>query len=105
MPAAVKRKRRERLMQRQQRIVADAQAARIGLEVPVLIDGPSPEHELVVQGRLEGQAPDIDPVVYFTDCDPAELRPGDLIRSRIVGSQGYDLLVQPVAAYLPVRSS
>ena len=30
----------------------------------VLVDGPSPEHELVLQGRLEGQAPDIDPVVY-----------------------------------------
>ena len=26
----------------------------------VLVDGPSPEHELVLQGRLEGQAPDID---------------------------------------------
>ena len=37
----------------------------------MLIDGPSPEHELVLQGRLEGQAPDIDPVVFLTDCDPA----------------------------------
>ena len=27
-----------------------------------MIDGPSPEHELVLQGRLEGQAPDIDAV-------------------------------------------
>ena len=42
----------------------------------MLIDGPSPEHELVLQGRLEGQAPDIDPVVYLTDCDPAAYRAG-----------------------------
>ena len=62
----------------------------------MLIDGPSAEHELVVQGRLEGQAPEIDPVAYFTDCDPAELRGGDLIRARIVGARGYDLLVTPV---------
>ena len=37
----------------------------------MLIDGPSAEHELVLQGRLEGQAPEIDPVVYLTDCDPS----------------------------------
>ena len=48
----------------------------------MLVDGPSPEHELVVRGRLEGQAPDIDPQVYLTDCDAAEFTPGDLIQAR-----------------------
>jgi ribosomal protein S12 methylthiotransferase len=95
--AATKRKRRDRIMKRQQRIVSARQAARIGTDVKVLIDGPSSEHELVLQGRLEGQAPDIDPVVYLTDCDPSLFRPGDLIRARIVGSQGYDLLATPSA--------
>ena len=97
VPSATKRKRRERLMKRQQRIVADAQQRKVGREVRVLIDGPSAEHELVVQGRLEGQAPDIDPVVYLTDCDPSSLRPGSLIQARIVGAQGYDVLAQPSA--------
>jgi ribosomal protein S12 methylthiotransferase len=95
VPAATKRKRRERLMTRQQRIVAETQQARIGSEVPVLIDGPSAEHELVLQGRLQGQAPDIDPVVYLTDCDPSAYERGQLIRARVVGAQGYDLLVSP----------
>ncbi len=94
--AAVKRRRRERLMERQQRIVAAAQQARIGSDVRLLIDGPSREHELVVQGRLEGQAPDIDPVVYLTDCDPSDLAAGSLISARIVGASGYDLLATPV---------
>jgi ribosomal protein S12 methylthiotransferase len=93
--AATKRKRRDRIMVRQQRIVAARQASRIGTEVRVLIDGPSPEHELVLQGRLEGQAPDIDPVVYLTDCDPSVYGRGDLIRARIVGAQGYDLVATP----------
>jgi len=97
VPAATKRKRRARLMKRQQRIVAEAQQAKIGREVRVLIDGPSAEHELVVQGRLEGQAPDIDPVVYLTHCDPSSLVPGSLIQARIVGAQGYDVLAQPSA--------
>jgi hypothetical protein len=70
VPAAVKRRRRNLLMGRQKKIVARAQKGRIGSEVAVLIDGPSAEHDLVLQGRLEGQAPDIDPVVFLTDCDP-----------------------------------
>jgi len=97
VPAATKRKRREAIMKRQQRIVAARQAALVGTDVPVRIDGPSPEHELVVQGRLEGQAPDIDPVVYLTDADPSAFTPGQLIRGRVVGARGYDLVVQPIA--------
>ena len=96
VPAATKRRRRDAIMRRQRRIVAAAQAAREGSEVRVLIDGPSAEHELVLQGRLEGQAPDIDPVVYLTDCDPAAFGSGDLIRARVVGARGYDLVAAPV---------
>jgi ribosomal protein S12 methylthiotransferase len=97
VPAAAKRKRRDRIMRRQQRIVEARQQSRIGADVAVLVDGPSAEHELVLQGRLEGQAPDIDPVVYLTDCDPSVFGRGDLIRARIVGAQGYDLLATPSA--------
>ena len=99
VPAATKRTRRNRLMARQKRIVARAHRQRIGSEVRVMVDGRSPEHELVVQARLEGQAPDIDPIVYLTDCDPASVVPGDLIRARIVGARGYDLLASPVAGW------
>jgi ribosomal protein S12 methylthiotransferase len=84
-------------MKRQQRIVAARQQARVGTDVAVLIDGPSAEHELVLQGRLEGQAPDIDPMVYLTDCDPSAYAGGQLIRARIVGAQGYDLLATPLS--------
>jgi ribosomal protein S12 methylthiotransferase len=96
VPAAVKTKRRNALMARQKRIVARAQKARVGTEVAVMVDGPSPEHELVLQGRLEGQAPEIDPVVYLTDCDPDDVPVGNLIRARIVGASGYDLLAAPI---------
>ena len=83
-------------MSRQKSIVKRAQKAKIGREVDILIDGPSPEHELVLQGRLRGQAPEIDPVVILTDSDPAEHRPGDLIRGTIVGASGYDLVARPM---------
>ena len=95
VPAATKRKRRNTLMARQKKIVSAAQKTRIGQEVEVLVDGPSPEHELVLQGRLRGQAPEIDPVVFLTDCDPSAIAAGDLIHARIVGARGYDLIAAP----------
>jgi len=82
-------------MARQKKIVAAAQKRRVGSSVEVLVDGPSVEHELVLQGRLEGQAPEIDPVVFLTDCGPGEFGPGELIRARIVGARGYDLIAAP----------
>ena len=96
VPAPLKRRRRNALMARQKRIVARAHKGWIGSDVPVLIDGASPEHELVLQGRLEGQAPEIDPVVYLTECDPGQVKAGDLIRARIVGARDYDLLATPI---------
>jgi ribosomal protein S12 methylthiotransferase len=98
VPAAIKRRRRHALMAKQKRIVARAQKARIGADVDVLVDGPSPEHELVLQGRLEGQAPEIDPIVVLTGADPAAVRPGDLIRARITGARAYDLVATPCPA-------
>ena len=96
VPAATKKKRRNALMAEQKRIVARAQRRRIGAHVQVMVDGPSPEHELVWRGRLAGQAPEIDPVVYFTDADPETLKPGVLIQAQIVGSRKYDLVVRPL---------
>jgi ribosomal protein S12 methylthiotransferase len=97
VPAAVKAKRRNALMSEQKRIVARAQKKRIGAHVTVMVDGPSPEHELVWRGRLAGQAPDIDPVVYLTDADPESLRPGMLLQAEIVGSREYDLVARPAS--------
>ena len=95
VPVATKTKRRNTLMAEQKRIVARAQKQRIGTHVQVMVDGPSPEHDLVWKGRLAGQAPDIDPVVYFTEADPDILRPGAIFQSEIVGSREYDLVVRP----------
>ncbi len=96
VPAKVKRQRQSQLMRLQKKVVAAAQKRRIGDEVRLLVDGPATDHELVLRGRLEGHAPDIDPLVYLTDCDPSELQPGQFIRAQIVGSRGYDLVARPL---------
>jgi len=97
VPAVVKRRRQRDLMRQQKRIVARAQRGRIGQRVRVLVDGPSSDHELVMRGRLEGQAPEIDPVVYFTECDPSVLTTGQFVDAEIVGSRGYDLMARPAS--------
>lgn len=94
--AATKRARQAALMARQRRIAAARQKRRIGERARLLVDGPSPEHELVWQGRLASQAPEIDPVVYLTDCDAAALGPGALVEVELVGARGYDLVARLV---------
>jgi ribosomal protein S12 methylthiotransferase len=104
VPPATKRKRRDRLMARQRAIVAAAQQRRIGSRVRLVVDGPSPEHELVVRGRLASQAPEIDPVVYLTDCDPTEVAAGQFLDGEVVGARDYDLVVRPLSASSVVLS-
>lgn len=96
VPARVKRSRRSRIMSVQKRLVRARQRLRIGERVRVLIDGPSGDHDLVWQGRLESQAPDIDAVVYFTEADLSSLRPGSFVDAELVGARDYDLIARPV---------
>src|SRR3954464_3282535 len=96
VPAVLKKQRQSKLMRLQKKIVAARQRERVGQHVRLLIDGPSAAHELVLRGRLEGQAPDIDPVVYLTDCDPSELNPGQFITAEVVSSREYDLVARPL---------
>jgi ribosomal protein S12 methylthiotransferase len=96
VPTRVKRQRRGQLMALQKRLVARANRGRVGETVQVMVDGPSPDHALVLKGRLQSQAPEIDPVVYLTEADPTTLRPGDLVRATIVGARGYDLVARPL---------
>jgi ribosomal protein S12 methylthiotransferase len=96
VPAAVKAERRDAVMRMQRDLVASRLVSRIGGEVRVMIDGPSPDSELVLSGRLEGQAPDIDAVVYLDGCDPSEFGAGEVVPAVITGASGYDLVARPI---------
>jgi ribosomal protein S12 methylthiotransferase len=80
----------------QRALVTETQQSRLGQRVRVLVDGPASEHELVLRGRLEGQAPEIDPVVYLTECDPSAITPGSFIEAELLGSRDYDLVARPI---------
>jgi len=98
VPAAEKARRQRLVMARQKRIVAARQKARIGERARILVDGPAAEHEWVMTGRLPGQAPEIDPQVFLTECGPDDAAPGQFLDVEIVGARGYDLIARPVAS-------
>jgi hypothetical protein len=58
----------------------------------------------VVQGRIEGQAPEIDPVVFFTESAPDELRPGTFVEAEVMAAREYDLVVRPVLSLVEAPS-
>jgi ribosomal protein S12 methylthiotransferase len=98
VPARVKQRRQATLMARQKTLVARRQVQRVGARLRLLVDGPSEEHRLVLRGRVEGQAPEIDPVVYLTDCDPSTYGPGEFLEVEVIGAQEYDLVARPTGA-------
>ncbi|PID57372.1 30S ribosomal protein S12 methylthiotransferase RimO [candidate division KSB3 bacterium] len=67
IPAEVAQERRQQLMRIQQEISLQKNQSLIGSVQNVLIDGVSRESDLLLEGRLQGQAPDIDGVVYITE--------------------------------------
>jgi ribosomal protein S12 methylthiotransferase len=95
--AKVARKRRDRLMREQSRISLRRNRARVGRTVRVLFEGASDETDLLWQGRMETQAPEIDGCVLINDapegCAP---EPGDFVNVLITEAQQYDLVGQIV---------
>ena len=105
VPRPVKLARQRALMRVQRQLVERSNRSRVGQQVAVLIDGPSPESPLVLRGRLEGQAPEIDSAVYLTEADPTQFQPGDLVEARITAARGYDLVVRPSRGNVAPRPS
>jgi ribosomal protein S12 methylthiotransferase len=97
VPARTKRKRQRELMSAQRVRVERRNRGRLGERVRVLVDGPSEEHPLVLKGRLEGQAPEIDSVVYLSECDPAAVAAGTFVEAEIIEAREYDLVARPLA--------
>src|SRR6266705_3242075 len=89
----IARQRRARLMKEQAKISRRRNKARIGATVPVLFEGESNESELLWQGRMETQAPDIDGCVLINDAPEGFIpQPGDVVNVLIEHAHEYDLV-------------
>ena len=89
----IAKRRRDQLMNEQARISRGKNRARIGEIVRVMFEGESNESELLWQGRMETQAPDIDGCVLINDAPEGfSPSPGDFIEVLITESYDYDLV-------------
>ena len=89
VPDEVKAERYHRFMEAQQEISAGIFQSKIGREIDVLVDSIDLENEEAV-ARSPWDAPEIDGNVFL----PGEtaLKPGDMVRARIVDAEEYDLI-------------
>lgn len=83
----------EALVAVQAEVAATWQRSLVGETLEVLVDGPSPEHELLAVGRHQGQAPEIDGVVHL-GLPPDGLVAGSFVRARIQGADEVDLAAE-----------
>ena len=84
--------RKRRLMAIQRKIARKQNRALVGSEVPVLVEGLSQETDLLWEGRMSTQAPEIDGTTLINDFEGAEPRPGEIRRLRITEAQDYDVI-------------
>jgi len=85
LPEAIRQERLGRAMEEQQRIATELAAAEVGKTISVLADTST-------VARTEGDAPEVDCVVHLT----SEVSAGEFVPVRIVSSEGYDLIGEPL---------
>jgi ribosomal protein S12 methylthiotransferase len=86
VPEEVKQLRWKRFMERQQKISARRQQAKIGKRLPVIIDKVFAGGG---EGRTKADAPEIDGKVFVTARRP--LRAGDIVTVKVERAEAYDL--------------
>jgi ribosomal protein S12 methylthiotransferase len=91
--AKTAKQRRARLMKEQAKISKRKNAAKIGNVYKVLFEGLSQESDLLFQGRLEGQAQEIDGYILINDM-PEDFEPkvGEFYNVKINEAHNYDLI-------------
>ena len=91
---AVAAERRDILMEIQRQISLDRNQSHVGNIVDVMMEGRSEETDLLLQGRMRSQAPEIDGVVLVNELLDDERVPddGEIVRVEITEAHEYDLV-------------
>ncbi len=84
--------RKRHLMALQRKIARARNRKLVGSETTVLVSGLSPETDLLWEGRMSTQAPEIDGVALINDFEGGEPHPGQMRRLRITEAHDYDLV-------------
>ena len=90
----VKEQRRDQLMEVQQQIAFDWNAAQVGKTQDLILDLPVEGQPGVFIGRTIADAPDVDGIVYVTGDETHA--PGQIVPCEVVATEGYDLIAAAV---------
>jgi ribosomal protein S12 methylthiotransferase len=93
VPEQVKKERYAELMELQKSISLKKMKRRIGSVERVIIDGVSEESSLLTVGRSEGEAPEVDGLIYIGNAHP---QPGSFVNVRLTDASEYDLVGEVV---------
>ncbi|MFN8004409.1 MAG: 30S ribosomal protein S12 methylthiotransferase RimO [Acidobacteriota bacterium] len=97
VPATVMRSRRAKLMREQKQISKRKNKALIGKRFRALLEGVSSETDLLLQARLESQAPEVDGHVLINDIpDEFTAQAGDFVEIEITEAHEYDLVARVI---------
>ena len=98
LSAEVREERRARFMAVAEAVSAQKLTERVGATMQVLVDSAPALGRKGGVGRSFADAPEIDGVVHLLPPAKASvtLRVGEFARARIVGTQGHDLVAQPI---------
>ena len=88
--AKVKKQRQKDIMKLQQSIVFEHTSSLVGNCFEVLIEGRIAEEENVYIGRTYMDSPSVDGFIFLTS--QSELISGDIVKVRVTGAKGYDLV-------------
>jgi len=99
----VARSRREKIMTAQARIARENLDRFVGRQIPVLLEGLSSESDLLYQGRMETQAPEIDGCVLINDLGEQEPVAGRFYMTEITEGLDYDLVGRILRPLEPPR--
>ncbi len=94
-----KTERQERLEALGRDIALEKHRSMVGRVVPVLVDGAAEESDLLLTGRTEGQAPEVDARVLIVD---GEAPPGEFVSVRIREAHAGELIGESRGAH-PIR--
>ena len=94
VPDEVKQERWERFMEAQQEISAEIFEGKVGREIDVLVDAIDEENGEAI-ARSPWDAPEIDGNVFLPG--ETDLKPGDMVRVRIVEAEEYDLVGERIS--------
>ena len=94
VPARTARRRQKQLMALQQKISRRRLRRLVGKSLPVLVEGPSEETDLLYQGRGEKQAPGIDGCILINEIEGSMPQPGDFRWATVTQTGDYDVVAR-----------